>query len=154
MTYYKVGRQENALGWYHSHPGYGCWLSGIDVDTQMLNQQYQEPWLAIVVSATFYDPHGLTMQIDPKRTMSSGRVNLGAFRTYPRVNMNHFVLLCLAERYRITNLLMRDHRSTKLFLWIKLKILGFTARGCVTFLTLLTPLSDIILWKRHTLSLR
>merc|ERR1719311_1076652 len=70
MTYYKVGRQENALGWYHSHPGYGCWLSGIDVDTQMLNQQYQEPWLAIV--------------IDPKRTMSSGRVNLGAFRTYPR----------------------------------------------------------------------
>jgi COP9 signalosome complex subunit 5 len=64
-----VGRQENALGWYHSHPGYGCWLSGIDVSTQMLNQQFQEPWLAIV--------------IDPVRTISSGRVELGAFRTYP-----------------------------------------------------------------------
>lgn len=24
----KVGRLENAIGWYHSHPGYGCWLSG------------------------------------------------------------------------------------------------------------------------------
>ena len=23
-----VGRLENAIGWYHSHPGYGCWLSG------------------------------------------------------------------------------------------------------------------------------
>ena len=67
----QVGRLENALGWYHSHPGYGCWLSGIDVGTQMLNQQYQEPWVAIVV--------------DPIRTMSAGKVNLGAFRTYPKV---------------------------------------------------------------------
>jgi len=65
----QVGRQENALGWYHSHPGYGCWLSGIDVSTQMLNQKFQEPWLAIVV--------------DPVRTSSSGKVELGAFRTYP-----------------------------------------------------------------------
>ncbi len=35
-----VGRLENVLGWYHSHPGYGCWLSGIDVSTQMLNQKF------------------------------------------------------------------------------------------------------------------
>ena len=34
---------------YHSHPGYGCWLSGIDVSTQMLNQQFQEPFVVIVV---------------------------------------------------------------------------------------------------------
>ena len=24
----RVGRLEHVLGWYHSHPGYGCWLSG------------------------------------------------------------------------------------------------------------------------------
>ena len=29
----RVARFENVVGWYHSHPGYGCWLSGIDVDT-------------------------------------------------------------------------------------------------------------------------
>ena len=46
---HQVGRLENAIGWYHSHPGYGCWLSGIDVNTQMLNQQFQEPFVAIVV---------------------------------------------------------------------------------------------------------
>lgn len=46
-----MGRLENAIGWYHSHPGYGCWLSGIDVSTQMLNQQFQEPFVAVVVSA-------------------------------------------------------------------------------------------------------
>jgi COP9 signalosome complex subunit 5 len=47
-----VGRLENAVGWYHSHPGYGCWLSGIDVNTQMTNQQYQDPFVAVVVSKT------------------------------------------------------------------------------------------------------
>jgi len=65
-----VGRPENAIGWYHSHPGYGCWLSGIDVSTQMLNQNFQEPFVAIV--------------IDPVRTISAGKVCLGAFRTYPK----------------------------------------------------------------------
>ena len=29
----QVNRPENICGWYHSHPGYGCWLSGIDVNT-------------------------------------------------------------------------------------------------------------------------
>jgi COP9 signalosome complex subunit 5 len=32
----RVNRPENVCGWYHSHPGYGCWLSGIDVNTQMM----------------------------------------------------------------------------------------------------------------------
>lgn len=63
------GRQENVVGWYHSHPGYGCWLSGIDVDTQALQQQFQEPFLAVVV--------------DPDRTISAGKVDIGGFRTYP-----------------------------------------------------------------------
>ena len=63
------GRMENAVGWYHSHPGYGCWLSGIDVTTQATQQQFQDPFLAVV--------------IDPDRTISAGKVEIGAFRTYP-----------------------------------------------------------------------
>ncbi|KAK9471979.1 JAB1/Mov34/MPN/PAD-1 ubiquitin protease-domain-containing protein [Dipodascopsis tothii] len=68
-TLNSVGRRENIVGWYHSHPGYGCWLSGIDVGTQSQNQKFQDPFLAVV--------------IDPNRTISSGKVELGAFRTYP-----------------------------------------------------------------------
>lgn len=49
MFVLQVARLENVVGWYHSHPGYGCWLSGIDVNTQMMNQKFQEPWVAIVV---------------------------------------------------------------------------------------------------------
>ena len=36
----------------------------------MLNQNFQDPFVAIVV--------------DPIRTISAGKVNLGAFRTYPK----------------------------------------------------------------------
>ncbi|KAI9889360.1 MAG: COP9 signalosome catalytic subunit rri1 [Vezdaea aestivalis] len=66
----ETGQLENAVGWYHSHPGYGCWLSGIDVDTQDHNQTYQDPFLAVV--------------IDPHRTISAGKVEIGAFRTLPK----------------------------------------------------------------------
>lgn len=54
------------MGWYHSHPNYGPWLSGIDVNTQA-NMQTAGPMLAIV--------------IDPIRSKISGRVDIGAFRT-------------------------------------------------------------------------
>ncbi|KLU89096.1 COP9 signalosome complex subunit 5 [Magnaporthiopsis poae ATCC 64411] len=63
------GRMENIVGWYHSHPGYGCWLSGIDVGTQQMQQKFNEPFVAVV--------------IDPDRTISAGKVEIGAFRTYP-----------------------------------------------------------------------
>ena len=68
----QVGRHENVVGWYHSHPGYGCWLSGIDVGTQHTQQVHMDPFLAIV--------------IDPHRTIAAGKVEIGAFRTYPEVS--------------------------------------------------------------------
>uniref|UniRef100_A0A0N4ZFK5 COP9 signalosome complex subunit 5 n=1 Tax=Parastrongyloides trichosuri TaxID=131310 RepID=A0A0N4ZFK5_PARTI len=63
-------RMECVIGWYHSHPGYGCWLSGIDVETQQLHQQFNEPYLAVV--------------IDPHKTSLVGKVEIGAFRTFKR----------------------------------------------------------------------
>jgi len=66
----KIGKLEGVVGWYHSHPGFGCWLSGIDVGTQSSNQ-------------THIDPAYLGIVVDPKRTLSSGRVEIGAFRTWP-----------------------------------------------------------------------
>ena len=65
----KESRPENCIGWYHSHPGLKVFLSGTDVTTQRLYQQFMDPWMAIV--------------IDPVRTMTSGKVELGAFRVYP-----------------------------------------------------------------------
>lgn len=37
------------IGWYHSHPSYGCWLSGIDVDTSKEFQQINDPFINVVI---------------------------------------------------------------------------------------------------------
>lgn len=71
------GKLENAVGWYHSHPGYGCWLSGIDVSTQHTQQMFSDPFCAVV--------------IDPDRTISAGKVEIGAFRTFPEDYKNEAV---------------------------------------------------------------
>lgn len=58
---------QNIVGWYHSHPGYDCWLSSVDMHTQQLNQNFQDPYLAIVV--------------DPHKSLKERRLCIGAFRT-------------------------------------------------------------------------
>ena len=35
----QTGRPEMVVGWYHSHPGFGCWLSSTDTNTQQSFQQ-------------------------------------------------------------------------------------------------------------------
>lgn len=62
------------MGWYHSHPSYGCWLSGIDVATQE-RFQTEDPFLAIVV-----DPiKSVNLR---KYLFISEKVDIGAFRVY------------------------------------------------------------------------
>ncbi|CAJ1987676.1 COP9 signalosome complex subunit 5 [Leishmania donovani] len=66
----RLGKAEpGCLGWYHTHPGYSCFLSGIDVTTQRDSQQMQDPWVALV--------------IDPVKTLRTGQFSMKAFRTYP-----------------------------------------------------------------------
>lgn len=117
-TYIQVSRKENIVGWYHSHPGYGCWLSGIDVSTQMLQQSFSEPFLAVV--------------IDPNRTISAGKVDIGAFRTYPEVSpvsprkSNEELVLYsydVSSTSRITRPLMRRLPSISQYRLTRLKTL-------------------------------
>ena len=60
----------------------------------MNNQQFQDPFVAVVVrlesfclplSFSLWCPVLLVFsQIDPNRTISAGKVDIGAFRTYPK----------------------------------------------------------------------
>ena len=38
----QTGRPEMVVGWYHSHPGFGCWLSGVDINTQQVCSKFRE----------------------------------------------------------------------------------------------------------------
>lgn len=45
----QTGRPEMVVGWYHSHPGFGCWLSGVDINTQQSFEALSSRAVAVVV---------------------------------------------------------------------------------------------------------
>lgn len=61
----QTGRPEMVVGWYHSHPGFGCWLSGVDINTQQSFENLSERAVAVVV--------------DPIQSVK-GKVVIDAFR--------------------------------------------------------------------------
>merc|ERR1712060_247730 len=62
----QVGRDQNVVGWYHSHPGFGPWLSGTDIETQRHMESLGERAVAVVV--------------DPIQSVK-GKVVIDAFRS-------------------------------------------------------------------------
>ncbi|KAJ3703354.1 26S proteasome non-ATPase regulatory subunit [Rhynchospora pubera] len=61
----QTGRPEMVVGWYHSHPGFGCWLSGVDINTQQ--------------SFEALNPRAVAVVIDPIQSVK-GKVVIDAFR--------------------------------------------------------------------------
>lgn len=61
----QTGRPEMVVGWYHSHPGFGCWLSGVDINTQQSFEALNQRAVAVVV--------------DPVQSVK-GKVVIDAFR--------------------------------------------------------------------------
>ncbi|KAH6915027.1 multidrug resistance protein [Coprinopsis sp. MPI-PUGE-AT-0042] len=61
----QTGRPEEVVGWYHSHPGFGCWLSSVDINTQ---QSFES-----------LDPRAVAVVIDPIQSVK-GKVVIDAFR--------------------------------------------------------------------------
>jgi len=61
----QTGRPEMVVGWYHSHPGFGCWLSNVDCNTQQSWEQLH--------------PRSVAVVIDPIQSVK-GKVVIDAFR--------------------------------------------------------------------------
>lgn len=45
----QTGRPEMVVGWYHSHPGFGCWMSGVDINTQQSFEALNQRAVAVVI---------------------------------------------------------------------------------------------------------
>jgi len=45
----QTGRPEMVVGWYHSHPGFGCWMSGVDINTQQSFEALDQRAVAVVI---------------------------------------------------------------------------------------------------------
>eukprot|EP00343_Euplotes_focardii_P008117 CAMPEP_0205819334 /NCGR_PEP_ID=MMETSP0206-20130828/1661_1 /ASSEMBLY_ACC=CAM_ASM_000279 /TAXON_ID=36767 /ORGANISM="Euplotes focardii, Strain TN1" /LENGTH=303 /DNA_ID=CAMNT_0053112797 /DNA_START=17 /DNA_END=925 /DNA_ORIENTATION=+ len=61
----QTNRPQMVVGWYHSHPGFGCWLSGVDINTQQ--------------SFEALNPRAVAVVVDPLQSVK-GKVVIDAFR--------------------------------------------------------------------------
>ena len=61
----QTGRPEMVVGWYHSHPGFGCWLSSTDINTQS--------------SFEALHPRSVALVVDPIQSVK-GKVVIDCFR--------------------------------------------------------------------------
>lgn len=81
----QTGRDQMVVGWYHSHPGFGCWLSSVDVNTQQSFEQLNKRAVAVVV--------------DPIQSVK-GKVVIDAFRT----NDNNTLIMGQEPRQSTSNI--------------------------------------------------
>ena len=65
----QTDRLENVVGWYHSHPGFGCWLSSVDMQTHQSFEQL--------------DPRNVAVVVDPIQSVK-GLVVIEAFKLIPQ----------------------------------------------------------------------
>lgn len=85
----RTGRPEMVVGWYHSHPGFGCWFSATDINTQQSFEQLNQKAVGVVVDPIqsvkgkvvidcfrLINPQMLLMGSEPRQTTSCiGQLN-------------------------------------------------------------------------------
>lgn len=123
----QTGRPETVVGWYHSHPGFGCWLSSVDINTQQSFEQLTPRAVAVVVDPIqsvkgkvvidafrLINPQTLMMGQEPRQTTSNlGHLNKPSIQALIHGLNRHYYSIGI--QYRKTgleeNMLMNLHKS-------------------------------------------
>merc|ERR1711871_537687 len=83
----QTNRHEMVVGWYHSHPGFGCWLSGVDVNTQQSFEALNQRAVAVVVDP-IQSVKGKVV-IDCFRSINAQMIMLGQEPRQTTSNLGH-----------------------------------------------------------------
>ncbi|KZT42891.1 Mov34-domain-containing protein [Sistotremastrum suecicum HHB10207 ss-3] len=112
----QTGRPEMVVGWYHSHPGFGCWLSSVDINTQQSFEQLNSRSVAVVIDPIqsvkgkvvidafrLINPHSVVMGQEPRQTTSNiGHINKPSIQALIHGLNRHYY--SIAVNYRKTEL--------------------------------------------------
>ncbi|THH15383.1 hypothetical protein EW146_g5086 [Bondarzewia mesenterica] len=112
----QTGRPESVVGWYHSHPGFGCWLSSVDINTQQSFESLDPRSVAVVVDPIqsvkgkvvidafrLINPHALLSGQEPRQTTSNiGHINKPSIQALIHGLNRHYY--SIAVNYRKTDL--------------------------------------------------
>ncbi|CAE6475533.1 unnamed protein product [Rhizoctonia solani] len=139
----QTGRPEMVVGWYHSHPGFGCWLSSVDINTQSSFERLNARSVAVVIDPIqsvkgkvvidafrLINPHSVVLGQEPRQTTSNiGHINKPSIQSLIHGLNRHYY--SIAVDYRKTELeqamLMNLHKRN----WtegLKLKDFGGLSR--------------------------
>ena len=123
----QTGRPEAVVGWYHSHPGFGCWLSSVDINTQQSFEQLTPRAVAVVVDPIqsvkgkvvidafrLIAPQTLMMGQEPRQSTSNlGHLNKPSIQALIHGLNRHYYSIGI--QYRKTgleeNMLMNLHKE-------------------------------------------
>ncbi|GBG34683.1 26S proteasome non-ATPase regulatory subunit 14 [Hondaea fermentalgiana] len=108
----QTGRPEMVVGWYHSHPGFGCWLSSTDCNTQQSFETLNKRAVAVVIDPIqsvkgkvvidafrLINPQQAMMQIEPRQTTSNvGHLNKPSIQALIHGLNRHYYSLPIAYR--------------------------------------------------------
>lgn len=119
-------RPESVVGWYHSHPGFGCWLSSVDINTQQSFEQLTPRAVAVVVDPIqsvkgkvvidafrLINPQSLMLGQEPRQSTSNlGHLNKPSIQALIHGLNRHYYSIGI--NYRKTaleeNMLMNLHK--------------------------------------------
>eukprot|EP01054_Gregarina_sp_Poly1_P005009 Gregarina_sp_Poly_1__5008@NODE_2654_length_1868_cov_213_707385_g1684_i0_p1_GENE_NODE_2654_length_1868_cov_213_707385_g1684_i0NODE_2654_length_1868_cov_213_707385_g1684_i0_p1_ORF_typecomplete_len299_score47_24JAB/PF01398_21/1_2e31JAB/PF01398_21/3e03ProkJAB/PF14464_6/1_3e11MitMem_reg/PF13012_6/2_9e06UPF0172/PF03665_13/0_079YtxH/PF12732_7/0_21DUF4329/PF14220_6/0_19_NODE_2654_length_1868_cov_213_707385_g1684_i034897 len=108
----RTGRPEMVVGWYHSHPGFGCWFSGTDINTQQSFEQLNSRAVGVVVDPIqsvkgvvvidcfrLINPHLLMLSQEPRQTTSNvGHLQKPAITALIHGLNKHYYSLVISHR--------------------------------------------------------
>ncbi|KAL1722352.1 JAB1/Mov34/MPN/PAD-1 ubiquitin protease-domain-containing protein [Schizophyllum commune] len=112
----QTGRPEMVVGWYHSHPGFGCWLSNVDINTQQSFESLNSRSVAVVIDPIqsvkgkvvidafrLINPHTVITGREPRQTTSNiGHINKPSIQALIHGLNRHYY--SIAVNYRKTEL--------------------------------------------------
>jgi len=138
----QTGRPEAVVGWYHSHPGFGCWLSSVDINTQQSFESLDPRSVAVVVDPIqsvkgkvvidafrLINPQSVVMGQEPRQTTSNiGHINKPSIQAlihglnrhyysiavnYRKTELEQSMLMNLHKRNWTEGLKLKDFKSHK-----------------------------------------
>ncbi|OQO14151.1 26S proteasome regulatory subunit rpn11 [Cryoendolithus antarcticus] len=123
----QTGRPETVVGWYHSHPGFGCWLSSVDINTQQSFEQLTPRAVAVVIDPIqsvkgkvvidafrLINPQTLMLGQEPRQTTSNiGHLNKPSIQALIHGLNRHYYSIAIGYRKTALeeNMLMNLHKT-------------------------------------------
>eukprot|EP00736_Rhodelphis_marinus_P011871 Rmarinus@m.10508 len=121
-------RHEMVVGWYHSHPGFGCWLSGVDINTQQSFEQLNQRAVAVVVDPIqsvrgkvvidafrLINPKSMLMGQEPRQTTSNvGHLNKPSIQALIHGLNRHYYSIAISytKNTHEEQMLLNLHKKT------------------------------------------